>query len=220
MTYRFWIPTLLMVLYLPLSPQWDLAVERIFYYRGHFSSLWIWGILYQYGTLLPLLSGCIALALLCWDIRWPNRAAIRKGALLYLTVLVLGCGALIHLFIKEIWSRPRPIQTEEFGGFTPFRPLYQPKGFVTYPLRSFPSGHVGAGASFLAFICIGRREKRRDLQWAGVLLSAFSGGSLAATRMAQGGHFLSDVFGTAYLMWCFCILMERVLYGKYPTYGD
>lgn len=214
MIYRLWIPTLLMGIYLPLSPEWDLVVERLFYCRGNFSSLWIWRALYQYGTLLPVLSGCGAFALLCLDFRWPKRAAVRKGALLYLAVLVLGSGALIHLVLKEIWSRPRPVQTEEFGGFVPFRPLYHPKGFVTFPLRSFPSGHVGAGASFLAFICIGKREKRRDLQWAGFILSAISGGSLAAARMAQGGHFLSDVLGTTYLMWCFCILMEQVLYGK------
>lgn len=212
MSRRFWMPTIFMALYLPLSPSADLAVERRFFRAGSFSSLLIWRILYHYGSLVPLAGGCLALFWLCRGFRWPGQTALQRAALVYLAALVLGCGAATHLIGKEIWSRPRPVQLREFGGFAHFCPLYRPVGFLPFPQRSFPSGHVGAGMSFLALICIGSKERRRDLQWIGLTLCTLSGGSLAVARMAQGGHFLSDVLGTTYLMWCFCLVIERALY--------
>ena len=114
---------------------------------------------------------------------------------------------LVDFTLKEHWGRARPYQTTEFSGSSQFS-----KAFVISDQCqsncSFISGEAANAFAYLAFIFLATR--RRKLVATCVLTMACLVGLM---RMAQGGHFLSDVVLSAWLdylvIW---ILYQRMIY--------
>jgi lipid A 4'-phosphatase len=133
-----------------------------------------------YGVALLVL---LLLSLLPW-LRWLQRRR-RVIGFLFLA-LVIGPGLVVHTFKSE-WPRPRPRDTVPFQGEQEFRRLGELAGACERNC-SFPSGHAGFGAYLMA---PGFVDRRRRYAWmtAG-LLGALGVG---AARIAVGGHWLSDV---------------------------
>ncbi|WP_231909278.1 phosphatase PAP2 family protein [Candidatus Protochlamydia naegleriophila] len=48
---------------------------------------------------------------------------------------------------------------------------------------------------------MGKYYQNRKLYQAGWILTLFLGGALSLARIAQGGHFLSDILVSALIMW-------------------
>lgn len=201
-------------LFLPISGHLDLQIASCMQRSTPQLGQTLWAqALYTFGAWPAIATGCAALVLWVGGAWWPSLRVARRGALLFLCVFALGTGALTHLVLKELWNRPRPRQVLQFGGTKHFSPIYQLHGPTFPPQRSFPSGHVGCGACFLALERVGAREKRRFLRLLGLVLAVVFGGGLALVRIAQNGHFFSDAVGTYYVLWCVCLIGERVLYG-------
>lgn len=181
--------------------------EGSFFQNGY--TLWM----YRYGEMLGFVFGglCFVAFLLSfvrskwW--RW------RRGAIACGMVMVIGAGLLTNSVLKAYWGRPRPKQLEAFGGRHAFRPFYLPQGPQKEdPQKSFPSGHVAQGFSYLSLCFVGRRYRSRGLFWSGVALSLAMGGGLMFVRVAQGGHFLSDVLFSLILMWTTAWGVDRFLF--------
>jgi lipid A 4'-phosphatase len=182
-----------LILFTPFSAKIDLALTRYFFTEGHFSQNPFFTFIYDYGERPAQVAALFGL--LAYLFR-----AKKEGLYLFLT-LVIGAFLINEAALKNHWGRPRPRQVIEFGGKQPFRPYYSPNLFAQpEPSKSFPCGHCTAGFYFFTLAFLGKR--RRSLYLAGMALSLIFGSLLGLTRIAQGGHFFSDVvFGMLVMYW-------------------
>ncbi|MDQ5769667.1 phosphatase PAP2 family protein [Thiothrix subterranea] len=178
---------------------WDLQIAQSFRRADHWLLDYfpLWKILFYDGVkiiAMVVLFGSL-LAILIGSLRQQYR--LRLAAIYVLLVFLLGPGLLVNTVFKDHWGRPRPVQVAELGG----QERYVPPGYfvVNGEGRSFPSGHSSIGFAFVAFWFLWRERKP---QWARLAL-AFSvtlGAVIGVTRMAAGGHFLSDVMWSAWVV--------------------
>jgi membrane-associated PAP2 superfamily phosphatase len=114
-----------------------------------------------------------------------------------------------------MWGRPRPIDIVDFNGSRPYHQVYQPAGPDMG--KSFPSGHAAIGFYTIApFFVLRRRKPRAAL---GLLLAGGGYGALMSVgRMLQGGHFLSDVLWSGYLVHMTGMLLYYLLHPD--RFGD
>lgn len=175
------------------------------------SEPWIW--FYRYGE-LPTLVLAIGAAVV-WGGSLQRRAwaSYRRACALIVLAVMLGPGLLVNGVLKPLWGRPRPVQADLFGGDRPYQHWWQPG-----PIgggKSFPSGHAAMGYVLVFGTCLispQRSVRFRVLVLGGALTY---GSLLGATRIIQGGHFLSDVLWSGSLM-CFLVATLQVML---PTTG-
>lgn len=214
------LPVIALALIAPMTPAWDINVERYYFRSAHpqrFSNNSFYQFVYDYGlwpALLTFLTGSCLLVLSFTKDKWLNW---RKPALTLVLSLVLGSGLIVNGIFKEHWGRPRPNQIEEFGGKLQFRAFYEPhfsRDVFGYCCRSFPCGHCSMGFYFFTLYFLGRRLRYPWLSWFGIAIAFLLGGALSFARMAQGGHFLSDILGTILIMWLTAFLVDRLVYSN------
>jgi lipid A 4'-phosphatase len=122
----------------------------------------------------------------------PERVRQLRRPLVYgMLVLMLGPGLLVNVVFKDHWGRARPHQIQTFGGERQFTPAWVASRQCERNC-SFVCGDASVGFSLLALGFFGQR--RRFWFAAGIT----TGGLLGLVRMAQGGHFLSDVIFSGY----------------------
>lgn len=109
--------------------------------------------------------------------------------------LVTGPLVVTNLGFKDHWGRARPRQIVEFAGSKAFTAPFPPSGQCDYNC-SFVSGE--ASAIFIVMFAAALLFKSRSRKF--VTLGIVFGGLSGLTRMAQGGHFLSDVVFAGVLM--------------------
>jgi membrane-associated phospholipid phosphatase len=110
-------------------------------------------------------------------------------AMVFLAVTMsLGPGVVVNLGFKDHWHRPRPINTEQFGGAQEFRPWYRDDG-ACYHNCSFVSGEAATGFWMVAPAMVLPPPVRGP-----AIVAAFAFGVGASwLRLAFGAHYLSDV---------------------------
>ena len=180
---------------------WDLQLQAIFYSTetGWFAKeLSFWTNLYKYGYIPAfVMSSISALALIAGFLNLRLKK-LRKIALLILLTMAIGPGLFVNLIFKDNWGRTRPRDIVEFGGTMPYYGALEPSSDKG---KSFPSGH--ASVAFFIFIPYFFLRKTNQKIALIFLLLGLSYGTLAGVgRMAQGGHFASDVIwscGMVYL---------------------
>ena len=137
---------------------------------------------------------------------------MRTHALALVLTIILGAGFITHTLLKDHWGRPRPKQVTEFGGSQPFRPFYSPNFFhQPHPSKSFPCGHCTMGFYFFALALVLKRLGYRKGYYFTFAFALVFGITLGISRMAQGGHFLSDVLAAGLIMWITAYLCDRHL---------
>lgn len=195
------LPICLWIVLTPWLNEWDLALSHFFYEEGHFSLHPFWDWVYYYG-LWPAWIVVLGALMGAFLSLYPSYSSWRRPALFLFLVFILGPGLIIHAGFKDHWGRPRPRQIENFGGKQSFRPYYQPNfGPQPEPSKSFTCGHCSLGFYFFALVLIGKAYQLRHLYWLGIGMTWGLGGLLSLTRIAQGGHFLSDTIASALIMW-------------------
>ncbi len=207
------LPALLIALIaLELAQAVDLPLSRLFYRPGSGFFLdhsALVQLLYR-GT--PWLVGAIAvtlLAALAWaSLQRPPRRAARNAAAFALLALALGPGLLVNSVLKEHWGRPRPEQITEFGGASRFMPALWAGGQCQHNC-SFVSGHAAAGFFLITGAWIWPRRR-----WAWRSAGIVAGGLIGLARIAQGGHFFSDVLGALIVVWFTNELLYHWMIGR------
>lgn len=171
-------------------PDIDIEVSSWFYEGDEFK--WkhqpiVWAIYLLFAKLhfVILLAGLLFLGLFFNDHSAQRMLAKRRVRFLLL-VLLMGPGIAVNVVLKDnSFNRPRPVHVEQFGGVSTFKPI------LVYSEQcpnncSFVSGHAALG---FYFICLAWAFNRRRWFYIGIGV----GTVLAAVRIIQGGHFLSDV---------------------------
>jgi lipid A 4'-phosphatase len=214
------IPIVVMAIFTPFSANLDLVVAKYFYGQSnevyaHFAHNAFYKFVYTYGVypaqIVAILAAIALILSYCSD-RWK---AWRLPALVLLLTMIVGAGLIVHSLLKDHWGRPRPKQTIEFGGNLPFRPYYNPNIFhQSEPAKSFPCGHCTMGFYFFAVALVGKRLNSKLLFYGGMGIAIVLGIALSITRMAQGGHYLSDTLMTALIMWLTAYASDWLVYSK------
>ncbi|UCF95058.1 MAG: phosphatase PAP2 family protein [Desulfobacterales bacterium] len=152
-----------------------------------------WNFLYRYGGVPGITLGLASLAAIGVSFISIRVRPYRKAAIFLVVVLALGPG-LVTGFFKETWGRPRPRKIENFGGPEQFLPVW--KMGTSGRFKSFPSSHASIGFYLFAPYFVLRRTAST---WARFSLSAgiIYGTLMGIGRIAQGGHFASDVLWAA-----------------------
>lgn len=187
----------------------DLGAEKLIYFVG--GNSWklgehpFWNILYHWGTLPAAVTVFAAFGfyLLSW-----TRNPLRKWRKVFLFVLlsaIIGPGFITNGLLKPSSGRPRPREVLELGGRSDFQPIFAKKS--TNAGHSFPCGHATMGFFFLTGFFVFRRHSRVIAE--GFLFGGIAaGGLIGIARMAQGGHFFTDVIWAGVI----CYLTPLILY--------
>ncbi|EME67875.1 superfamily protein [Paramagnetospirillum caucaseum] len=115
-----------------------------------------------------------------------------RMALLVVASLALGPGLVVNLILKDNWGRARPSTIAAFNaGHQPDRQFSRPLVLSDQcdDNCSFPSGHAALGFWTVALALIAPARRRRAAMAAAIGF----GMAMGVVRIAQGGHFLSDV---------------------------
>jgi lipid A 4'-phosphatase len=189
-----WGVALLTTVPLTFVPALDLTAAGWFYDPvGHFFPVrqQAWAEWVRHGLPVWIMGGLAATVAL-WGIgRLLRRALIPLSgrAVLFLVLsLALGPGLTVNTILKDHWGRPRPSTVTQFGGVYDYRPPVIPGGPCPNNC-SFPSGHASLGFWMAAPAMLAPKRRRR---WTVPAAVGF-GAAVGLVRMAQGGHFLSDV---------------------------
>ncbi len=193
-----------------LFPQIDLWFSALFYEGGFYlKDSFLAKAIYK--TTIWITAGFALGTLLLLVVEWLlKKEWVAKRVLTYLLlVLLLGPGLIVNVLFKNHFGRARPSQIEAFGGTKHFTPAL----VITDQCQkncSFSSGHAAAAFYFLAFVpLLGGRSKRF------ALLTALAWGSLVGmVRIVQGGHFLSDVYCSAVVVWGVSVLVHYLMFER------
>ena len=191
-------------------PQLDLWVSDLFYAdHGNFPANDLWpikGIYHGTPWAGRLLFVC-SIALLLLAVMMPSKVSRRnwRRACALVAVVVLGIGLLVHTVLKDGMGRPRPRDVQVFAGPAAFVPVFVPSQFCQTNC-SFVSGHAAVGFALMSFGMFGTRRKRQFWLFTGML----AGGLIGLARIAQGGHFLSDIVFSLIAIWSSHLLIRAV----------
>jgi lipid A 4'-phosphatase len=195
----------------------DLAFSALFYSPTEGWKYFSWTfcrLAYNNGALpalgLTILTGITVLGSLVRN----SLAAYRSRAMFIVMLMALGPGLMVNL-MKNNTGRPRPMEIADFGGTREFlKPLSlgEPGNG-----ESFPSGHASMGFFLEAPYFILRRSRPATAR-AWLALGIASGLAIGVARMAQGGHFASDVlwsWGTVHLS---ALILSHMLNLERPRF--
>lgn len=130
-----------------------------------------------------------------------------RAAAFLLLALALGPGLVVNAVLKDHWGRARPAQVEQFGGTQRFTPAPLPADQCARNC-SFPAGHPAMGFYLVSFALLVPERKRRRAAIAGAIAV---GAAFGLARMAQGGHFLSDVVFSGFIVSGLSWLLHRLI---------
>ncbi len=211
--YNYTIILLGLILFLTVSPAFDLYVSSLFYISEsqfilqsfHLTSLVFRKILIPiiliYLLVLPLISKYLKVNKLFFGYNF----SINEILLIWFSQIV-SLLIVVNLLLKNYWGRARPNDIVEFGGNELFTPWYKiSEGCLSN--CSFVSGDasVGFGMIILYFIT----KKAFFLK-----ISMLCGLSLGIIRIIAGGHFMSDILFAA----IFVSLSNVIIYQCYKKY--
>lgn len=175
-----------------LATDLDLQIQRQFYQpqSGWFmKDAPLFYLLYHYGNIPALVLSVASLIVLGLSFQKKRFYPWRAIAAWLVFSMIIGPGLITNSIFKDHFGRPRPRQIVEFGGEREYLPLFVPgemgKG------KSFPCGHATMG--FYLAVAGFTLRKRKALAAAVFSLGCVYGTAIGLARIAQGGHFASDV---------------------------
>jgi len=194
------IITAFLTLLLIVFPEVDISFSRLFFsqedgfiYQKNF-------LVYQLYALLPLLTKLFILACLLYlvytAIKYRSyKKILRSGVFFLVIAAAISPGFVVNEVFKENFGRARPRHIEEFNGKREFTGAFKISDQCERNC-SFSSGHAAMGY-FLTAIAY----TTNLLYFNRIYLTGIVFGSLVGlSRIIMGGHFLSDVLASAFVV--------------------
>lgn len=198
-----------------LFPQIDLAVAGLFHAPGRSFPAAQIPLLQDFRTFGSNISLALPLLLLIGvvlKLSFPAKTSLvpPRMALFFISLYLLGPALLVNGILKPYWGRPRPMNTEHFGGAWPFQGpwVIGPPGLGNH---SFSSGEGAFIACLLPLVLFVPREWRWPV---GTLLGIFVA-AVGLSRVAFGGHYLSDVVISIGLMLILAAALHHLIFVRY-----
>jgi lipid A 4'-phosphatase len=197
------------VLLFSVFPQIDIAASSLFHDPGSgftVGQLFAVRMLHE-GWDIAARSAAVVLTLyLLASLIWKRLAprTRRRAAAFLLLVLLIGPGLIVNT-LKDTWGRARPVAVEEFGGDKRFTPALVPSDQCRRNC-AFTSGHAAFGFWWMAPAFVDRR--RRGMWFA---LGLALGLGIGLVRIAQGGHFLSDVLFSGWVVYGTMLVLRALI---------
>jgi lipid A 4'-phosphatase len=198
-----------------LLPQLDLWVSGLFYTPRYGFWLRDWApIALMYHAVPWIVWGVVLVVATAGSwlflMQRPLWRFDRKTVVFIVLSMVIGPGLIANTFLKDHWGRARPNQIAAFGGARGFSPAPLPAEECAYNC-SFVSGHAALGFGLVAFAFVwppGRARRRATA--AAICVGALIG----LVRIAQGGHFLSDVVWAGFIVFGTTAVLYRAVVEK------
>ena len=205
-----WLSFVILSVFFVSVPQIDILVANLFYDGKSFPLNKTLLETFFYTSVKPIVLAFLVGSLVIFFYNLLKKTDILNltpKTMLYI-ILVLGIapGLIVNTTLKENWGRPRPKQIKEFGGKLDFKPAFVMSKQDGY---SFSSGHTAAAFSLIGFALLSQRRKKLYLNLAityGILVSI--------ARMAAGGHFLSDVVTSFFIVWISTHIFYKLIFKK------
>ena len=191
-------------------PEIDLYVSSLFW-NGHEFTLAdnpiIKALYYHVNILTPILIlGILGAITYQYFKKQEFKYATKKNLFYFLLVGIVGSAILVNALFKDNWGRARPHQTIHFGGDKIFTPAIIPTNQCNKNC-SFTCGHASFGFMFIGLWFLFRKKW---LFWGSIAY----GGVIGLVRIAQGGHFLSDVIFSFFVMYTTAYLLYKLMYNN------
>ena len=204
---------LLVLVFFLLSPQIDIGTAALFFDPEE--GFWLARQPVLYALRMSVWNLTLGIAVLSLVMILAHR--LRRQAVIWptriwvfsLTLLLLGPGLVVNAILKTWWGRARPRDISQFGGEHAFTPPFQIDGGCLTNC-SFVSGE-GAGSTALALVVL-LLAWSAPWRWLRPLAVALAGFFLvfgAGSRVAMGGHFLSDVVFSILIVLVLAEIMAR-----------
>jgi lipid A 4'-phosphatase len=169
-----------------LLPNIDLAVSGWFFVEGSgfiYKDYWVFRVFYDlFAKVVPWIVGFLLVIMAVIGIK--KRRFHWQSAYLLLALVV--SAIVVEELLKKQVGRARPREVVQFAGEKTFTPAFKIAAQCSKNC-SFVSGHAAIGFYFMLFSFVFTRT--RFWFYAGLSLGLM----LSLTRVAQGGHFFSDV---------------------------
>lgn len=198
-----------------VHPAMDLWFSGLFYRpdTGFFLSEAVL-IRFFYNSVEILIPVYVLSLIVIWMAKRKPFGLTGKKIVYLLLVLALGPGLLVNVVLKDHWGRARPRQIEMFGGSRQFSPPLTISDQCDVNC-AFVSGHAAAGFYFLALAFIMESHRRR------IFAGALAYGTLVGlARIAQGGHFLSDVLFAGLIVYFIAWGIYFLMFPPPPFFGQ
>lgn len=192
----------------------DLAWISAFYREGGPHGGWIhaqdvqWKAIYEYGEIPGILLALVSLVLAIASWRGRVSRCYLKPALVVVLSVILGPGLLVNGILKPYWGRPRPQEITAFGGTERFRPVQRPAG--PGGGKSFTCGHCSVAFAIVSATSF--YPCHPALAGVGLGAGLVFGIAAGEARMAQGGHFPSDVLWSAIIVFIVVVFFHWVVF--------
>ena len=211
--FTIFIVFLLVAVLLTVGPSFDLFFSSLFY-RGNnqflLQSFYPVTIFFRnillpitlfYILIVPLISKLIPINKIYFDYSFSIKEILFVWVALCINLILV-----INLFFKIFWGRARPGDVLEFGGEDNFSPWYQISDACSSNC-SFVSGDAAVGFSLIVLYFVTKNKKY-------AYLSILFGLALGAIRIAEGGHFLSDVVFSAIIVFLSSYIIKKIFLYK------
>ncbi|WP_108818648.1 phosphatase PAP2 family protein [Pseudovibrio sp. Alg231-02] len=201
-------------------PRLDIWASTFFYDgEGSFpvSKDPFWRGLRYFGVYIFQWVAGLSLFVMLFKLAFPKLKALMdlRHPIFVVSTLILGPGLVVNAFFKNLWGRPRPRETEIFGGDLPFIGVWQPTNHCDSNC-SFVSGEASASIWLFVLVFIAPKAWRIPLATAIGALVFF----LSANRVAFGGHFFSDTLLSWGITMLVVVGVYHYLYQRTPTWAQ
>ena len=204
----------LIAIMITIGPEFDLFFSSLFYKDNNqflLQSYYLVTVIFRdvllpislvYILILPIISKFIPMNKLYFGYNFSGKEIFFVWTALFINLILI-----INLLLKTFWGRVRPGDILELGGKDNFSPWYQISD-ACISNCSFVSGDAAVGFSLIVLYLVVDNIKY-------VYLSIIFGFILGLIRIAEGGHFLSDVVFSAIIVFLFSFIIKKIFFNKF-----